>query len=215
MANMSDATGILTITAVDAEMCKLLARRIDHEFGPQKSEYYTNLAMDEMGIPKDTEIVEYSNYAVAYQFTGCGRWTYENNISSMMPVLELSDSFCHFLNLDWKMEFTYTDIEIGCGVFYEQTDVLRHQKHQTLSSVQVETTESTTYNICPATLKDIADWDNQTIYDYLDFIDRGQDYDWLNEMINGCIEWYCRKYNINPDQAVNLTFKEFPFLKGK
>ena len=81
-------------------------------------------------------------YAEA-DFSGTGRWNFENNVESFGRWIESTDAITDdekdFLrNMDFSIRYDFCDYEMGCEVFYKATMENVHEKGTSLGSINVE-----------------------------------------------------------------------------
>ena len=116
MANCSVACGQVTITAQNEKMVEAIRKNI---FGVTcRFEYHTNINDDEM----EAAITKHENgVSATYDFTGEGRWSYDNNIKDMLQCVKAElldkqrkDILAVLEENDFTLTFNYSDYEIGC-----------------------------------------------------------------------------------------------------
>lgn len=116
MANCSIACGQVTITAQNEKMVKAIRESIFKIV--RRFAYHTNINDDEM----EAAITKHENgVSATYDFTGEGRWSYDNNIKDMLQCVkeelldkQRKDILAVLEENDFTLTFNYSDYEIGC-----------------------------------------------------------------------------------------------------
>lgn len=157
MANLSCASGYLTLTAATKEDLKdfiflhVLSEKnayydttIDGiEFlEPTIEDYeYLNVRIDEH---KDEEIITDDTYQVTFMFYANGRWNFENNLDWFFDCLkrDYNDDVINALRDNLKTQtikalFEYTDYEQGCDFIVDQKVLLTYNKGTVTKDVQI------------------------------------------------------------------------------
>lgn len=175
MANLSCASGYLTLTAATKEDLKdfiflhVLSEKnayydttIDGiEFlEPTIEDYeYLNVRIDEH---KDEEVITNDSYQVTFMFYANGRWNFENNLDWFFDCLkrDYNDDAINALRDNLKAQtikafFDYTDYDDGCDFIVEQKILLTYDKGTVTKDVQ-ESNE-TAFTVQALLEKDIYD----------------------------------------------------------
>ncbi len=138
MANISDATGSITIETGSKEVLEAVYEVFEISRG---FDYYTSLDTDLTYTEYDEED---RVFTLSSGFVGSGRWVYENNIECLFEwaIDDLSEEKKELLESnDFKIEFNFEDYECGCDVHYHAVVVINHEKGVPLLNTKSEEVE--------------------------------------------------------------------------
>lgn len=177
MANLSSAQGTLMVRTADLDA--LVAFLILHQWS--NSEAYYDTTINELGVITSDSLLDafeaikanvittiHQNRSfldepasVRLDFSGTGRWTFENNIdyvfkwidynfkSAPKEVQKVLEPLKDLIEKNWyELEYDFVDEEMGCGALYEASILIDKKSHRDLSSE---------LNVCVS---------NMTCYDY-------------------------------------------------
>lgn len=163
MANISDASGKISLTLRGSreDMTKAwgIIRRFwgDGEYGAS----YADIRADDVQMRGKDAYVESG-------FSGCGRWSFANNIESFGRWIDTSvteDEKDFLMNMDFSIDYDFADYEPGCGVFYSARMQNLHEKGQPLSTISGETLDEEALEISARNLARYIGYDDSEVAD--------------------------------------------------
>lgn len=128
MANISDASGEVYLTAPTKEDCNKILKILDSSLG--EGDYFTEFNITK-NISKDGEfLTEFDESKIFYEeleegiraicsFSGCGRWTYSNNVERSPYWIKQNatkEDIKYLESLSWSTFYEFQDYEPGCEV---------------------------------------------------------------------------------------------------
>jgi len=141
MANMSSANGTVTVTAEDYLTAKRVAQIVFAISSTWGYGTYVEHDFDETDSEIDLASSEFSS-----SFYGDGRWDFLSNIEYLGKWLEesladakdpekLKNDFAWLKKTPFKIEFTYTDEELGCEYIAQGTASIEHKANTPLKDM--------------------------------------------------------------------------------
>lgn len=167
MANSSDANGKIRISLGAGESKKDMVKtwNIIKKFWGY-GEY--GAFFDEIS---DKDVCEDMDgvYAEA-DFSGTGRWSFENNVESFGRWIESTDVITDdekdfLVNKNFSIDYDFADYEPGCGVFYSARMQNGHEKGQPLSTISGETLDEEALEISARNLARYIGYDDYEVAD--------------------------------------------------
>lgn len=140
MANISDASGKIRISldAGESKEDMVKAWNIIKKFWEYGEYGAVYAGISEKDVREDRDGI----HAEA-DFSGTGRWTFENNVESFGRWIESTDAITNdekqFLrDRDFSIRYDFCDYEMGCEAFYEETMENVHKAGASLDSIKAE-----------------------------------------------------------------------------
>ncbi|MFD0705683.1 hypothetical protein ACFQY8_08010 [Alloscardovia venturai] len=170
MANISDATGTLYVTARSQE----IAEKFITLYSKIASTWYYNTTIAGQA---DLASQDKTTVTLCIPFTASGRWVYEINIDwTFHPLtqtdLKLTDEQqslrCELLDEDITVRYDYTDYEPGCNVLLTRSAQIRYHNH---TVEQQEELDVVHYDTTVENLRELIDEDfygKQTLLEELE-----------------------------------------------
>lgn len=165
MANISDASGKISLTLrgsrEDITKAWGIIRRFweDGVYGAS----YADIGADGVQMHGKDAYAESG-------FSGCGRWSFANNIESFGRWIDTSPAVTEdekdFLrSKEFSIDYDFADCELGCGLFYSARMQNRHEKGQPLSDIKGETLSEEPLEISAENIASYIGYDDYEIAD--------------------------------------------------
>lgn len=140
MANISDASGKIRISldAGESKEDMVKAWSIIKKFWEYGEYGAVYAGISEKDVREDRDGI----HAEA-DFSGTGRWTFENNVESFGRWIEndnviTPEEKAFLAGRDFRIRYDFCDYEMGCGVFYEAKMENVHKAGTSLDSIKAE-----------------------------------------------------------------------------
>lgn len=216
MANLSDAFGILKVTAKDLETAKHIADIMFKAY--EKTDYG-------MWKSSETEPYRVNGNTVETDFYGTGRWSFSNNIvwirefNNYPKYNVLTQKEVDYLKKEnFEIIYEYTDIELGCDLFCDGVSVIKHNSEEDLKQCSI-ITDRQGVDIDLYTVVTKLGYTINEALDYLGVyeIDELEDDKWTLERIaDGICKFVSDDYNFKNmkfEDSINELFGNSEFLK--
>ena len=165
MANLSDASGKISLTLRGSREDMTKAWGIimrfwgDGEYGAS----YADIGANGVQMRGKDAYAESG-------FSGCGRWSFANNIESFGRWIDTSPAVTEdekdFLrNTNFIIDYDFADCELGCGAFYEAKMKSEHKAGTPLSSITTKTISDKEIEISAANIRKYIGYEDDEIAD--------------------------------------------------
>ncbi len=191
MANISNASGRLTITAESKAVALLLLDCFKcSRWNNSKTSDYPTYVEDKVG-----EVDEcVGAYAATYDFTAFGRWSYICNLEQLMKSMqEYNDKKgIHLEDFWWNINLEFADEECGCDVLYKADVKFIHREGTSFKDSEF-TEEITNYEYTYFNMAKAFDMSIEGVLNcfcgWFDGADIEDDIDKIEELIYDLYDW--------------------------
>lgn len=140
MANLSDASGEVYLTAPTKEDCNKILQILDSSLG--EGDYFTDFDIKKRVYRNDEYLTEFDESKLFYEeveegvrascnFSGCGRWDYSSNVERSPYWIKNSsiteEDLKYLESLNWSAFYDFVDYEPGCEVLGRYSCEIKHE----------------------------------------------------------------------------------------